>query len=83
MSDESNRYCCIISLAIDYWPVTPLDATRVDETIIPTAGSRLPIDVGQVPIKIDFVSSSLSECMLVGAFPCINKIVSGKRESVS
>ena len=24
----------IISLAIDYGPVTPLDATRVDETII-------------------------------------------------
>ena len=38
-----------------------------------------------MPIKIDFVGSGLTECMLVGGFSCIKKyiyIYSGKRESV-
>ena len=31
--------------------------------------------------KINFVGSSLTECMLVGTFPCIKKSNCGKRES--
>ena len=34
-----------------------------------------------MPIKINFVDSSVTECMLVGTFSCIKKlIISGKRE---
>ena len=39
--------------------------------------------VVRVHIKINFVGSSLTECMLIGTFSCINKLISGKRESVS
>ena len=37
----------------------------------------------RVPIKIFFVGADLTECMLVGAFSCIKKLISGKRKSVS
>ena len=36
-----------------------------------------------MPFKINFVGSSLTEFMLVGAYSYINKLISGKRESVS
>ena len=37
----------------------------------------------RVPTKINVVGASLTECMLVGTFSCIKKMITGKRESVS
>ena len=41
------RAFSIVSPAIDYWPVTPLDATRVDETIILTGSISKVMAFGQ------------------------------------